>query len=69
MTVEYLKEQAERCRRLAMGTDLFTEKRLLDLARDYEVVREECFPRVIFKRSGFPRRREQGSAPERTIFV
>lgn len=36
MTVEYLKEQAERCRRLAMGTDLFTEKRLLDLARDYE---------------------------------
>jgi hypothetical protein len=36
MTVEYLKEQAERCRRLAMGTDLFTEKRLLDFARDYE---------------------------------
>ena len=35
----------------------------------YEVVREECFPRVIFKRSGLPRRREQGSAPERTIFV
>jgi len=33
------------------------------------VVREECFPRVIFKRSGLPRRREQGSAPGRTIFV
>ena len=36
MTVEYLKEQAERCRRLAMGTDLFTEKRLLDLAGEYD---------------------------------
>jgi hypothetical protein len=33
---EYLKEQAERCRRLAKGADPFTEKRLLDLARDYE---------------------------------
>jgi hypothetical protein len=36
MTPEYLKEQAERCRRLAKGGDPFTEKRLLDLARDYE---------------------------------
>jgi hypothetical protein len=36
MTPEYLKEQAERCRRLAKGADPFTEKRLLDLARDYE---------------------------------
>jgi hypothetical protein len=33
---EYLKEQAERCRRLAKDADPFTEKRLLDLARDYE---------------------------------
>jgi hypothetical protein len=36
MTVEYLKEQAERCRRLAKGADPFTEKRLLDLAREYD---------------------------------
>jgi hypothetical protein len=36
MNPEYLKEQAERCRRLAKGADPFTEKRLLDLARDYE---------------------------------
>jgi hypothetical protein len=36
MTPEYLKEQAERCRRLAKGGDPFTENRLLDLARDYE---------------------------------
>jgi hypothetical protein len=36
MTPEYLKEQAERCRRLAKGADPFTEKRLLDLAREYD---------------------------------
>jgi hypothetical protein len=36
MTREFLKEQAERCRRLARGADPFTEKRLLDLAREYD---------------------------------
>jgi hypothetical protein len=36
MTPEYLKEQADRCRRLAKGADPFTEKRLLDLVKDYE---------------------------------
>jgi hypothetical protein len=36
MDLEYLKQQAERCRRLAKGTDPFTEKRLLDLAREYD---------------------------------
>jgi hypothetical protein len=34
--VEYLKEQAERCRRLATQADPFTEKRLLALAAEYE---------------------------------
>jgi hypothetical protein len=36
MTPEYLNEQADRCRRLAKGADPFTEKRLLDLVKDYE---------------------------------
>jgi hypothetical protein len=36
MTPEFLKEQAERCRRLARGADPFTEKRLLDLAGEYD---------------------------------
>lgn len=36
MTPEYLKEPAERCRRLAKGADPFTEKRLLDLAGEYD---------------------------------
>ncbi len=31
-----LKEQAERCRRLAKHADSFTEKRLLDLAAEYD---------------------------------
>jgi hypothetical protein len=31
-----LKEQAERCRRLAKHADPFTQKRLLDLAAEYE---------------------------------
>ena len=31
-----LKEQAERCRRLAKHADPFTRKRLLDLAAEYE---------------------------------
>jgi hypothetical protein len=36
MPPEFLKEQAERCRRLARGADPFTEKRLLDLAGEYD---------------------------------
>jgi hypothetical protein len=32
-----LKEQAERCRRLAENADPFIKKRLLDLAGNYEV--------------------------------
>ena len=30
------KEQAERCRRLAKHADPFTQKRLLDLASEYD---------------------------------
>jgi hypothetical protein len=37
MDVATLKQQAERCRRLAKQADPFTEKRLLDLAAKYEV--------------------------------
>jgi hypothetical protein len=41
MDIKFLKEQAERCRRLAKGTDPFTEKRLLKLGEEYgERVRE-----------------------------
>jgi hypothetical protein len=36
MKIEDLKEQAERCRRLAQGADSFTRKRLLDLAAEYD---------------------------------
>jgi hypothetical protein len=36
MDVEYLREQVERCRRLAKQADSFTEKRLVALAADYE---------------------------------
>jgi hypothetical protein len=36
MDIEFLKQQAERCRRLAKGIDPFTEKRLLKLAEEYE---------------------------------
>jgi hypothetical protein len=36
MNVGYLKEQVERCRRLAKQADPFTEKRLLALAVEYE---------------------------------
>ncbi|WP_172841926.1 hypothetical protein [Bradyrhizobium lablabi] len=31
-----MKEQAERCRRLAKHADPFTQKRLLDLALEYD---------------------------------
>lgn len=36
MKIEDLRQQAERCRRLARGADPFTQKRLLDLATEYE---------------------------------
>ena len=36
MDLATLKEQAERCRRLAKHADPFTQKRLLDLAAEYE---------------------------------
>jgi hypothetical protein len=36
LNVEFLKEQVERCRRLAKQADAFTEKRLLNLAAEYE---------------------------------
>jgi hypothetical protein len=36
MDLATLKEQAERCRRLAKHADPFTRKRLLDLAAEYE---------------------------------
>ncbi len=36
MDLPTLKEQAERCRRLAKHADPFTQKRLLDLAAEYE---------------------------------
>jgi hypothetical protein len=36
MNVEFLREQIERCRRLAKHADPFTEKRLLDLSAEYE---------------------------------
>jgi hypothetical protein len=36
MDVATLKEQAERCRRLAKHADSFTQQRLLDLASEYD---------------------------------
>jgi hypothetical protein len=36
MDLSTLQEQAERCRRLAKHADPFTQKRLLDLASEYE---------------------------------
>jgi hypothetical protein len=36
MDVATLKEQAERCRRLAKHADPFTQNRLLDLASEYD---------------------------------
>jgi hypothetical protein len=36
MDIATLKEQAERCRRLAKHADPFTQKRLLDLAAEYD---------------------------------
>jgi hypothetical protein len=36
MDISFLKEQADRCRRLARNADQFTKRRLLDLAERYE---------------------------------
>jgi hypothetical protein len=36
MDLATLKEQAERCRRLAKDADPYTQKRLLDLALEYD---------------------------------
>jgi hypothetical protein len=36
MENSFLKEQAERCRRLAQNADQFTKRRLLDLAERYD---------------------------------
>jgi hypothetical protein len=36
MDLATLKEQAERCRRLAKHADPFTQRRLLDLAAEYD---------------------------------
>jgi hypothetical protein len=45
MDLATLKEQAERCRRLARQADPFTEKRLLDLAAEYDARIEKLEPR------------------------
>jgi hypothetical protein len=46
MDLATLKEQAERCRRLArQAADPFTEKRLLDLAAEYEARIAKLEPR------------------------
>jgi len=45
MDLATLKEQAERRRRLARQADPFTEKRLLDLAAEYEARIAKLEPR------------------------
>jgi hypothetical protein len=45
MDLATLKEQAERCRRLARQADPFTEKRLLDLAAEYDARIAKLEPR------------------------
>jgi hypothetical protein len=45
MDLATLKEQADRCRRLARQADPFTEKRLLDLAAEYEARIAQLEPR------------------------
>jgi len=45
MDLATLKEQAERCRRLARHADPFTQKRLLDLAAEYEARMEQIEPK------------------------
>jgi hypothetical protein len=45
MDLATLKEQAERCRRLAKHADPFTQKRLLDLASEYDAKIAQLEPR------------------------
>jgi hypothetical protein len=45
MDLAALKEQAERCRRLARQADPFTGKRLLNLAAEYEARIAELEPK------------------------
>ena len=45
MDLATLKEQAERCRRLAKQADPFTEQRLLNLASEYEARIAELEPK------------------------
>ncbi|MES2194992.1 MAG: hypothetical protein V4517_11285 [Pseudomonadota bacterium] len=45
MDLATLKEQAERCRRLAKQADPFTEQRLLALAREYDARIAELEPK------------------------
>jgi hypothetical protein len=47
MDYSLLKEQAERCRRLAENADPFIKKRLLDLAGKYEVRLGRPSPAVL----------------------
>ena len=53
-----LREQAERCRRLAKHADPFTQKRLLDLAAEYDakIAKLEPQPSIASRivRSGGP---------------
>jgi hypothetical protein len=46
MDLATLKEQVERCRRLAKQADPFTQKRLLDLAAEYEARIAALEPKV-----------------------
>jgi hypothetical protein len=45
MDITTLKEQAERCRRLARHADPFTQKRLLELAAEYDARIAQLEPR------------------------
>jgi hypothetical protein len=45
MDLATLKQQAERCRRLAKEADPFTQKRLLDLASEYDARIAELEPK------------------------
>jgi hypothetical protein len=42
MRVENIRHLAERCRTLASNADIFTKKRLEDLALRYEAMLKEC---------------------------
>jgi hypothetical protein len=46
MDLATLKEQAERCRRLAKQADPFTQKRLMDLAAEYDAKIAKLEPKL-----------------------